>query len=102
MRIKPEGKKFQNLTEEQLRDIKEMREMNCTLECIANDIGCSISTVWYHCLSPDAMKRYQKAHKKNHAEWQKKNGKKIYKERAARYKELFEQDLLEDKKERGA
>ena len=93
-KIKPEGKIYRALTEEELRDIREMREMNCTLECIANEIGCSISTIWYHTLSPDAKKRYQKAHKKNHAEWQKKNGKTLYRRRADRYKKLQEEGLL--------
>ena len=95
-KIKPEGKLYRNLTEEEIRDIREMREMNCTLECIANEIGCSISTIWYHTLSPDAMKKYKKMHKDFHSRWQKENSKKLYRRRAERYKKLQEEGLLID------
>lgn len=96
MRIKPEGRKIHKLTEQDIADIKEMYAMNCTLACIAEEIGCSITAVWYHCIPESHRKQYNDKHREIHREWQKKKGgKEIYKNLATRYKKLYEEGLLE-------
>lgn len=91
--VKDKYKKVKKLTPEQLADIKEMYDMNCTLACIAEEVGCSISTVWYYVQSPETRKRIDEQHKKHHARWQR--GKKMYERLKARYIDMNNKHMLE-------
>ena len=48
MHIKEEFKKIHRLSKAQLEKIDELYKSDCTLSEIANIVGCSTSTVWYH------------------------------------------------------
>ena len=91
--VKNKYKKVKKLTPEQLADIQEMHEMNCTLACIAEEVGCSISTVWYYVQSPKTRKRIDEQHSKSHSIWQKKQN--MYKRIKSRYMDMHEKDMLE-------
>ena len=93
LHVKDLHKKCKKLTPEQIADIHEMHEMNCTLACIAEEVGCSISTVWYYVQSPETRKRVDMKRRKRYLRWQRNRN--MYRHRLERYQEMYEKGELE-------
>lgn len=96
MHIKEEFKKIHKLTEAQIEKIREMYDSNnYTLKEIADEVHCSISSVWYHALSPDLKKRLIEKKNKVSRKWQKRPG--YERDKTKRYIEMYEKGMLEEK-----
>lgn len=96
MHIKEEFKKIHKLTEAQIEKIREMYDSNnYTLKEIAEEVRCSISSVWYHALSPDLKKRLIEKKNKVSRKWQKRPG--YERDKTKRYIEMYEKGMLEEK-----
>ena len=93
MHIKDSVKKTKKLTAQQIADIKEMYEMNCTLQTIADEVGCSVTAVWYRVQTPENLTKWRERHRTTHRTWQQKNVK--YRDKVARYQKLYDEGKLE-------
>lgn len=93
LHVKDVHKKVRKLTAEQLAEIQELYEMNCTLACIAEEVGCSISTVWYYVQTPETKERVDNKHRESHRKWQKERD--MYTYKLERYQKMYERGELE-------
>ena len=91
MHIKPEARQCPRLTHEQITLIKTLFDQGLNYQAIADQVGCSLFSAWYHCQLPETLRKYREKAKENKNMWQKGR----YRRKVLRYARLYEEGMLE-------